>query len=307
MTSPDVTFVFSGQGSQTAGMLDNATDASPLARDLLARADDRLGVPLSEYMRVGPSEALLDTTIAQPALLTMGVLHARLLQRRGIVPRLLIGHSVGQFAALVTAGALEFESAVDLVGQRARIMASAMPQEGGAMAAILGPDRDAVYAACRASAEAGAVSVACHNAPDQTVIAGSRSAVDAAADRLEDVGMSVVVLAVSVAAHCPLLADAIEPFESVVASCPIRQPEIVVIDTVTARPLANAAAVRQSIVRQFTAPVLFEESVRLARSLGTQLFVQCGPGDTLVKCVRRQFTDAPCLTFRDALAGAAVA
>jgi [acyl-carrier-protein] S-malonyltransferase len=298
-----IAFLFSGQGAQTAGMLEADLAEGSAAQELLACADARLGIPLSRLMRIGPDEALHDTTVAQPALLTLGVLQARRLRQRGIEPQLLIGHSVGQFAALVTADAVAFDAALDLVRHRAQLMAEAMPPEGGAMAAVLGADRPVVQAACQDAEAIGIVGIACHNAPGQTVIAGTRAAVDAVADRLDEAGFGVAVLAVSVAAHSALMQAAAVRLAPHVAACAVRDPRIPVIDNVTARPLADAAAVRRSILEQLTAPVLFEESTTLARGLGVDTFVECGPGDTLVRCVRRQFPDSACFTFREALAG----
>lgn len=300
--SSDVALLFAGQGSQTAGMLDEALWNTREARDLLARADHRLGFELSSVMRTGARDALLDTTVAQPALVTLGVLHAWQLRQRGVEPRVLIGHSVGQFAALVVSGALDFDSTLDLVRERARLMVAAMPPEGGAMAAILGHGRTAVHQACRVARSIGVVGIACHNAPDQTVISGTRAAVDAVAERLEAEGMGVVLLAVSVATHTALLAPAAESLARVLARCPVADPRIPVIDNVTARPLADAAAVRESILRQLTAPVLFEESVGAAHALGANSFIQCGPGDVLLRCVRRQLPTATCTEIRDAVA-----
>jgi [acyl-carrier-protein] S-malonyltransferase len=293
-------FLFTGQGGQTAGMLTEELAETPHGRELLARADERMGIPLSRLMRVGPDRALFETTVAQPALVILGVLHARHLRERGVEPRLLAGHSVGQFAALVTAGALEIDDALDLVRVRARLMAAAMPAEGGSMAAILGADREAVYAACRDYPGPGAVGVACHNAPGQTVISGSSPAVEAVADQLEEAGFGVAPLAVSVAAHSSLLEPAALAFAPVVAACPVAPPTIPVVDNVTARPLMDAGGVRESIVRQLTAPVLFEESVGVADSMGVGTFIECGPGDTLVRCVRRRLPAAACFTFREA-------
>jgi [acyl-carrier-protein] S-malonyltransferase len=302
-----IAFLYAGQGAQTGGMLDAALAEAPRARELLASADAQLGIPLSRLMRVGPTEALLDTTVAQPALVTLGVLQALHLRQRGFEPQLLIGHSVGQFAALVTAGALEFDAALDLVRHRARFMAEAMPPEGGAMAAILGADRAVIATACREAAPVGVVGIACHNAPGQTVIAGTRDAVDAVGDRLDDAGFGVAVLAVSVAAHSALMQPAADRLAPFVAACTVRDPRIPVIDNVTARPIIDAAAVRRSILEQLTAPVLFEQSASFARAQGVDAFVECGPGDTLVRCVRRQCPEVSCFTFREALAGTAAA
>ncbi len=300
MTPHGVALLFAGQGSQAAGMLDDALASAPFAQDLLAAADARLSRPLSRLMREGPAEALLNTELAQPALLTIGVLHALRLRAQGIEPRMLIGHSVGQFAALVAAGAIAFEPALELLQARARAMAAAMPPEGGAMAAILGADRAAVYAACRQGQALGVVGVACHNAPDQTVISGTRPAVDAVGDALDAAGFGVVPLAVSIATHSELLRPAADALAPVVARCPIADPQAVVIDNVTAHPLTTARAVRASILRQLTAPVLFQESIEAVRALGVATFIQCGPGDVLLRCVRRQFPAAACSTFADA-------
>jgi [acyl-carrier-protein] S-malonyltransferase len=301
----DVALLFVGQGSQTAGMLDDELCVAPEARDFLARADERLNFPLSKMMRAGDTNALFDTTLAQPALLTIGVLHAWHLRQQGVEPCVVVGHSVGQFAALVAAGALDFESALDLVRARARLMAAAMPPEGGAMAAILGSERAAVYDACRKARSLGVVGVACHNAPDQTVISGVRAAVEAVMEALAAHGMRVVPLAVSIATHSDLLVPVVESFAPLVAKCPVTDPRTLVIDNVTARRLPDAAAVRRSMLLQLVAPVLFEESINKVRALGVTSFIQCGPGDVLLRCVRRQFPESACTAFHDVFAGAA--
>jgi [acyl-carrier-protein] S-malonyltransferase len=292
--------LFPGQGSQAVGMLDAFLVEEAARRAELERAEAVLGLPLRRLMTAGPAAELDRTEVAQPALLTVGVLHARHLRQLGVVPRCLLGHSLGHVTALVVAGAVGFELALRLVALHARILVEAMPPEGGAMVAVLGVARERVYAACRARVGRGVVGVACHNAPGQTVISGSRPAVEAVADALDAEGALTSQLNIPLGAHSDLLRPVVPYFESIVAEAEVADPHTTVLDSVTARPLETAADVRRSLVQQLTAPILFEEGVRAARALGVDTFVECGPGDVLTRCVRRQVPGAAVLTFREA-------
>jgi [acyl-carrier-protein] S-malonyltransferase len=294
--------LFPGQGSQAVGMLDACLLETPGTRDALERAEAVSGLPLCRLMTAGPSSALDRTEIAQPALLTIGVLHARHLRARGLEPHVLIGHSLGHVTAIVAAGAIAFETALRLVAIHARLLTEAMPPEGGVMVAVLKAARERVYEVCRSSRERGVVGVACHNAPGQTVISGARPAVELAADRLEAEGAWTSELNIPLGAHCDLLQPLAGHFARVVADAPVSDPRVAVLDSVTARPLPDAAAVRRSLVQQLTSPILFEESIRAAREMGVRRFVECGPGDVLTRCVRRQAPGAEVLTFQDAAA-----
>jgi [acyl-carrier-protein] S-malonyltransferase len=297
-------FLFPGQGSQAVGMLDPwIQDAA--GRAALDRAETLLGIPLSRLMSAGPAGVLDRSEVAQPALVAAGVLQARRLSRMGLEPDLLIGHSAGAFAALVVAEALDFETGVRMARVHARLLTRAMPAEGGRMIAILGAERESVAEACRAARRHGVVDVACHNAPGHTVISGARSAVERAADQLEGQGAMAVALNIPLAAHCQLLRPVADEFARFVASCAVSSPRLPVLDNVSARPLASAEDVRRSLVGQLTLPVLFEECVEAGRGMGVVRFVECGPGESLSRCVRRQCPGLEAVACARAIAGTA--
>lgn len=295
-----VILLFSGQGSQRVGMGAELAAACDACRGIFEAADQALGFPLSRLMTEGPMEALRQTEITQPAVLTLAVAHAHHLWQLGVWPDILVGHSLGQYAALVVAGALEFGHAVRLVAERGRLMQRAVPDGVGAMMAIVALERQLVYQACEAARPRGVVSVACHNSPGQTVISGACAAVEAAAERCEDEGGGVVPLPVSIPAHCELLSPMVSPFAELVANAPITQPALPVIDNVTARALGDATAVRLSLVAQLTAPVLFEESVRYLSGNGGNHFIQCGPGRSLLSFSKRIAPEGNFETFEEA-------
>ncbi len=274
----------------------------PECRATLAAADAALGYSLSGIMAGGPAETLRRTAVAQPAILALSVAHALHLQSRGLEPEMLAGHSLGQYSALVVAGSLGFADAVRLVAERGRLMQEAVPEGVGAMMAIIGLERDQVYEACRAAGDVGAVNVAGHNSPGQTVISGERDAVGAAAERCEEEGGSAVSLAVSAPFHCRLLAPMLPEFSSLVEATAFRDPALPVIDNVTALPLADATAVRRSLIAQIMAPVLFEEGLRFLGSSGIEEYVQCGPGTSLLGFAKRTVPGARLETFEQALA-----
>jgi [acyl-carrier-protein] S-malonyltransferase len=296
-------FLFSGQGSQTVGMGSTLTDCNG-CRQVLAAADRALGFPLSRVMAEGPEEELRRTAITQPAVLTVSVAHALHLQSLGIVPDILVGHSLGQYAALVFAGSLQFESAVQLVAQRGRLMQESVSENDGAMLAIVALERALVYTACDAVQAKGTVNVACHNSPGQTVISGASVAANAAADWCEDMGGGVVPLAVSVPFHCRLLSGMVPEFTKLLKSVRIADPMLPVVDNVSARPLLDAHSVEESLVAQLTSPVLFEESMYYLLEIGVRQLVQCGPGNSLLNFAKRIDPTLCTQTFEESAAGA---
>ncbi len=322
-------FLFSGQGSQAAGMsgalaascedclrkLAQSRPADGLAGGALPPlaagtamvcpecqatfqvADRTLGYPLSVVIARGSSEELRRTEIQQPMILSLTVAEAYRLIAQGLVPDALAGHSLGQYAALVVAGAIEFEKAVRLVAARGRLMQRTVPDGKGAMMAIMGLDRRTIYDACVSVRSIGIVGVALHNSPGQTVISGERPAVLAAADRCEEEGGGAVEVPVSVPFHCDLLAPMAPTFARLVDAAGIRDPKLPVIDNVTARPLTDADSVRESLVLQLTHPVLFEESLDYLVNTGVDHFIQCGPGKSLLNFVQRVSRTAITETF----------
>lgn len=300
----DVAFLCAGQGSQTVGMGGDLISACDECREVFDAADRALGYSLSQVIAAGPQEELNRTAITQPAILTLSVAHARHLIASGLRPAMLAGHSLGQYTALVIAGSLDFRDAVRLVAERGRLMQETVPEGEGAMAAIIGLERGQIYAACEKARPLGAVNVACHNAPEQTVISGARAAVTAAAEDCEERGGSSVPLPVSAPFHCDLLLPMAPAFTRLVEAVPMADPAIPVIDNVTALPLADAAAVRYCLVAQLTSPVLFEESLEYMAGAGIDHYVQCGPGRSLLSFAKRVVGGAKLSTF-DAVAQAA--
>lgn len=260
-------------------------------------ADTVLGYPLSRVMEQGPAEELRRTEVTQPAVLTLTVAEAYRLIAQGIQPDALAGHSLGQYAALVVAGAIEFAQAVQLVAARGRLMQYTVPDGEGMMMAIMSLDRRTIYDVCDSVRSVGTVSVALHNSPGQTVISGEREAVLAAAGRCEDEGGGVVEIPVSVPFHCDLLAPMVPQFARLLEAAEIADPRLPVIDNVTARPLTDAATVRDALIRQLTHPVLFEESLDYLVSMGVDHFIQCGAGKSLLSFAQRVSRTAKTETF----------
>jgi [acyl-carrier-protein] S-malonyltransferase len=296
----ETAFLFVGQGSQRLGMGVALAESCADCRATFETADNALGFSLSRLMAEGPEQELCRTENAQPALVTVAVAHARHLVSLGIAPDALAGHSLGQYAALVVAGAFDFESAVPLVAERGRLMQQAVPEGQGAMMAVVGLERHLVYEACEAAREIGVVGVACHNYPGQTVISGAAGAVAAAAERCEEEGGGVVPLQVSAPFHCELLSPMVPAFAELVGAIPFVDPKLPVIDNVSARPLPDARAVRQSLIDQWTKPVLFEESLRYLVNAGVRRFIQCGPSRVLLGLARRVAPTAEFETFEEA-------
>ena len=318
-------FLLSGQGSQTVGMsaalavscencLQILTDQSLVwhgtamicaeCKSTFEVADDALGYPLSQVIEQGSAEELRRTEITQPAVLTLTVAESLRLMAQGVQPDALAGHSLGQYAALVVAGAIEFEQAVQLVAARGRLMQRTVPEGKGMMMAVMGLDRQTIYDICASVRSVGVVSVALHNSPGQTVLSGEREAVLAAADRCEEEGGGVVEVPVSVPFHCDLLAPMVPQFTRLVEAAEIFDPKLPVIDNVTARPLPDAASVRESLIQQLTRPVLFEESLDYLVGEGVDHFIQCGAGKSLLSFAQRVSRTAKTETFEMASSAA---
>ena len=292
-----IAFLFAGQGSQTVGMGRDLIASCEDCQATFATADRALGISLSKIMLEGPEAELRRTAITQPAVLTLSVAHARHLISKGIQPDWLAGHSLGQYSALVIARALDFQDAVRLVAERGRLMQETVPEGQGAMMAIIGLERERVYAACRETRGEGVVNVATHNSPEQTVISGEQKAVLAAAARCEEEDGMAVPLRVSAPFHCDLLRPMVPVFEKLVNALPMRDPIYPVIDNVTAQPLGAAASVRQSLCDQITSPVLFDETLQYLVKQGTNRFIQCGPGKSLLGFAAQVDATVECQTF----------
>lgn len=278
-------FVFPGQGSQYVGMGEDLVQTYDQARAIFEQADETLGFGLSKLCFQGPEADLTDTINAQPALLTHSLAALAVLKAHsGARPSFTAGHSLGEYSALVAAGALDFTSALKLVRERGRVMKQAGERAPGAMAAVIGMDDTALEAVC---AEAG-VQIANYNSPGQIVISGAKPALERAAALAKERGAKrVLLLAVSIASHSRLMESAAEEFAASVAATPIQTPLVPVISNVTATPLASAREIQQDLVAQLTSSVQWLRSIEYIVAQGATDFVELGPKDVLAGLIRR--------------------
>ena len=277
-------------------------DADAGARALFAEADAVLGYPLSKICFEGPEEELTSTANAQPAILTVSIAALGFLRARTAVAPIAVvavaGHSLGEYSALVAAGALRFADAVRLVHLRGKFMQEAVPAGVGAMAAILGLAADEVAAACREAAGAEVVSPANLNGGGQVVIAGHKAAVERACAAAKARGAKrAVPLAVSAPFHCALMRPAADRLAAELARVEIAAPEVPVVSNVDAVPNQDPTRVRELLTRQVTAPVRWEESIERLASMGVTRAIEVGAGNVLAGLVRRI---APAITTASA-------
>ena len=285
-------WLFPGQGSQKTGMGQALTQAYPQAAAVFAQADEILGYALSNICWHEPEAVLNETLHTQPALLTHSVAVLRVLDEQfpNFKPKMVAGHSLGEISALVAAGALAFEDALRLVQVRAESMQYAGEVHAGGMSAVLGLPIDAVEAACKAASQTvkGDVWVANDNCPGQVVISGDDDALEEVQPRLQEAGARRVLrLAVSIAAHSPLMGPAQERFNAAVASTPFRAPDIEVVGNVSASPLFSIDEIARDLQAQLNSRVRWTESIQHMGEAGINTFVELGSGSVLVGLVRR--------------------
>lgn len=304
LSARSLALVFPGQGSQTVGMGRAAAAASAPARRVFARADAALGFALSRVCFEGPEEALRLTATTQPAILTTSV--ALLEALRAAFPDLdrrvvcAAGHSLGEYSALVAAGALTLEEAVTTVRRRGEYMQEAVPVGQGGMAAVLGAPLESVEALCRAAAGDEVLSPANLNAPDQTVVAGATTALRRLAPLAKEHGARRVVdLPVSAPFHCALMEPARVRLAADLNRLAARDAAYPVIGNATAAPETRAAALLAALETQVTAPVRWVETIRRARDLGVTTLLEVGPGKVLAGLARRIDPDLKVLNVED--------
>lgn len=305
-------FVFPGQGSQSVGML-NSVAERPEVRATLQEASDALSEDVAKLIAEGPAEALSLTTNTQPVMLTAGVAFYRAwLAAGGAAPKVMAGHSLGEYSALVAAGVISFKDAVPLVRFRAEAMQSAVPVGTGGMAAILGLDDAAVIQVCsEASAASGGVVEAVNfNAPGQVVIAGASDAVTKACELLKAAGAKrALPLLVSAPFHSSLLQPASEKLKTYLANIEFKTPTISVINNVDVQILNDPVAIKDALVRQAAKPVRWQETIQAMAQQGVTQVVECGPGKVLAGLTKRindQVTGVPVFdeaSLNEALAG----
>ncbi len=295
-----IAFVFPGQGAQYAGMGRAMADAFPEAREIFARADAVLGFDLSRLCWEGPEEDLGLTPNTQPAILATSLACLAVLQARGIRPQAAAGLSLGEYAALVSAGVLDPEDALRVVRLRGIFMQEAAAGRQTAMAAILGLDPAAVERVCAEASVRGVVEPANFNSPGQVVIAGDDQAVGEGIARARAAGARRAVrLAVSAPFHTSLMRPAAHRLAEVLAGIPLRDPRILVVSNVTAAPVRRAEEIRRLLVEQVASPVRWEMSVRTLAHAGVTTFVEVGPGTSLSGMVRKTVPHARTLHVED--------
>ena len=289
-------FLFPGQGSQHAGMVAELVATYSAARIALEEADDTLGFALSRLMLDGPEEELTDTVNAQPALLAasvavMAALSAEMGERMPVAGtgNFVAGHSMGEYSALVAAGSLSYGDGLRLVRARGHLMKEAGTQAPGMMAAVLGFDEARVAELCaEIPATVGIVQIANDNCPGQLVISGDRAGMEAAMVALTAAGArKVVPLAVSIAAHSPLMHSAADALRAALAVTTIGVPAVPVIGNTTAQPLRDVDAIRTELAAQLTGSVRWTASVQAMVNAGVTTFVELGAGDVLTSLVKR--------------------
>jgi [acyl-carrier-protein] S-malonyltransferase len=283
-----VAFVFPGQGSQAVGMGRALSEAFPESRAVFEEADEAVGFALSRLCFEGPEAELQLTANTQPAILAASVAALRPLVARGARPDWVAGHSLGEYSALVAAGAIGFADAVRTVRRRGEYMQEAVPVGVGAMAAILGLDLVAIEEACREAAQNEVVSPANVNSPGQVVIAGHAAAVVRASERcLAKGARRAVKLPVSAPFHCALMRPAQERLLPELRAVPFHDPAAPLVNNVDARVARDAETCREGLVRQVTGAVRWQESVELLVREGVTTFVEVGPGTVLGGLVRK--------------------
>lgn len=296
-----IAFIFPGQGSQHPGMGKDLAEKFPAARQVFEEADNALGFSLSELCFNGPAEQLQLTENTQPAILTVSIAALRAMQSEGFPrPGFVAGHSLGEYSALVAAGALDLGDAIRTVRARGRYMQEAVPVGAGAMAAILGADLETVNAGCAQASEGEVCSAANINSPGQVVIAGAAGAIDRAIVILKERGAKrAMKLNVSAPFHCAMMRPAQDRLATDLDTIKFSDSEMPVVTNVDARAVTGADLLRDSLVRQVSQPVRWLESVEFLISQGVKTLIEIGPGKVLSGLVRQIDRSVQCVNVED--------
>lgn len=297
-----IAFVFPGQGSQTVGMCKAFYDEYAVVRDIFAEADEALGFSITKMCFEGPESDLRLTFNTQPAILTASVACAAVLKEHGASAVVAAGHSLGEYSALVYAGAMKFADAVRTVRARGTYMQEAVPVGEGSMAAVLGLDSDKIVEICqKVQAETGAAVQAVNfNCPGQVVIAGAVAPVNKAVEELKAAGARrAVLLPVSAPFHSTLMQPAADRLADVLNAIEIQDAALPVVANVTAQPVTSGATIKELLVKQAASPVLWETSVRNMVADGVDTFVEVGPGKVLTGFTKKIAKGLPALNVEN--------
>jgi len=295
-----IAFIFPGQGSQYAGMTKEFIENFRESKEVFETASSVLGYDLAHLCLQGPLEKLNLTENTQPAILAASIAILRPLERRGLTASAAAGHSLGEYTAITAAGGFEFEDAVALVQKRGRYMQEAVPEGTGLMAAILGMERNDVEKTCHEAAKNGIVGPANYNSPGQIVIAGEKKAVEQAMELAKAAGAKKVIpLAVSVPSHCSMMKQAGQRLAQDLEKVNISDLRMPIVNNADAKFLRTASEIRQSLVRQISSPLYWEDSIKNMASDGFDTFIEIGPGKVLSGLVKRIAKDAKVLNVED--------
>jgi len=298
--------VFPGQGSQSVGMMGGFAD-SPVVERTFREASAILGEDLWALAAQGPAEALARTVVTQPLMLTAGVACWRAWQERGgPMPAFFAGHSLGEYSALVAAGALRFEDALPLVRLRAQAMQEAVPEGTGGIAAIVGLTDDLIAQVCAEAAQGEVLEPANLNSPGQVVIAGHRAAVERGMAAAKAHGAKLArMLPMSAPSHCSLMRPAAERLRERLAGLPVAAPKVPVVQNADVAAFDDPDRIRQALVEQFFRPVRWVETMRFLHARGVTRIVECAPGKVLAGLVKRSVDGVEAVAITDSAALAA--
>jgi [acyl-carrier-protein] S-malonyltransferase len=284
-----IAFVFPGQGSQVVGMGKELAEQYPEVMEFFTKADETLKDHLSQLIFEGPQQELTQTVNAQPALLATSIAVLNFFQKSGIKADFVAGHSLGEYTALVAAGAITFEEGVYVVRKRGEFMEKAVPNGEGTMAAVLGLDRVNLSEVTKTVDESGfPVSLANLNCPGQIVISGSRKGVEIAGEKAKEAGAKrIIPLEVSGPFHSSLMKPASTELRTVLDGIGMKDAEIPVVANVTAEPITLASEIKEKLIEQLYSPVLWEDSVQKMIDLGVDAFIEIGPGKVLSGLIKK--------------------
>ena len=295
-----IALIFPGQGSQAVGMGKDLSEKYPVARRTFEEADEALGYKLSQVCFEGPEEQLRLTEITQPAILTTSIAALRVMETQTPKPRYVAGHSLGEYAAHVASGTFSFADAVRTVRNRGKYMQQAVPVGVGAMAAILGMDLEKVAAVCEEAAQGEVCSPANINSPEQIVISGNTAAVERAAKLADDRGAKrAKLLPVSAPFHCALMKPAQDRLEADLDKLPMQKPVYPVACNVEANLVTDDLRARDTLLRQVTGSVKWDQCIHLLIAHGVQTFIEVGPGKVLCGLMRQIDRSKTCLNVSD--------